>query len=98
MQSGTEVFESQPPKSIETVREPTHEPMQLESKPLLENTQPRISAPIKQIIGANAFENQILFYVQLQNSTYAWLPSTLVSQQEPQRVIQFYESKLRFNS
>jgi len=57
----------------------------------------KISSPIKQIIGANTFNNQIMLYVQLQNSSYAWLPASLVGQHEPLRLIQFYESKLRFS-
>lgn len=58
---------------------------------------PDPSFSIKQILGANTRDDQILLYVQLDNLGYAWIPSHLIAEKEPQTLIKFYESKLKLN-
>lgn len=52
---------------------------------------------IQEIFGANKINNELVVFVRWQKSgKTSWVPAKVVAQVEPEKLIEFYESKIKF--
>jgi hypothetical protein len=69
----------------------------VETEFLLPEAQQPFQDCIQEIFGANKINNELVLYVRWQNSgKTSWVTAKIVGHVEPEKLIAFYESKIKF--
>lgn len=97
--SATKAFKTSTKTTFSDARTPTHPPApQFQFSPIsLAEPTTEPEDYVDEILGANKINNNLVLYVRWKNSgKTSWVPAKVVGLVQPEKLIAFYESKIKF--